>query len=177
MTTLTIQELADKLISITRSTVVSVTYVVDDSRSRTSIGKKAIQKKVAITHLYLNHDYKNKVINLTGDDSFQAFEMKGKTRISNTLVKSDKTEELLLDGKILNSCNVKIVEFYHNGKVISAEEAKKQDLWTPAYYREVEVSTAGRGLVSDEKNFKMITLGLNKIETIKISGVVYTIKK
>ena len=177
MTTLTTQELADKLATITKSTVISVTYIVDDSLSRTVKGEKQVQKKVKVSHLYLNHDYQNKVRNLTGDTTFESFEMKGKTRICSTLVRSDKTQELLLDGKILKSCNTEILELYHNGEVITKEEAETLNLWTPAYYKETEVSTAGRGLVSEEDDFRMITLSLSKIETIKISGVVYTIEK
>ena len=177
MNIITIQELTDKISNITRSTVVSLTYVVDDSRSKTIVGKKQIQKKVKISHLYLNHDYQNKVRKLTDDSSFQAFEMKGKTRICGTLVQSDKTQELLLDGKILKSCNVEVQELYYQGQVISEKEAENLNLWVPAYYKESEVSTSGRGLVSEEDDFKMITLGLNKILNIKISGVLYTIEK
>ena len=177
MITLTIQELADKLANITKSTVVSLTYIVDDTRSKTKLGKKLIQKKVKISHLYLNHDYQNKVRNLTGDSSFESLDLKGKTRVCSTLIKSDKTGDLLLDGKILKSCNVELLELYHQGKLITIEESETMDLWAPAYYKENVVSTSGRGLVSEENDFRMITLGLAKIETIKISGVVYTIEK
>ena len=99
---LTTEKLVSLLSNVTKSTVCAIEYVTDESKSRTIGGKKQIQKRVKISNLYLNHDYAKKVQNLSGDTTFQSFEMKGKTRISSTLIQSDKTDEILLDGKILN---------------------------------------------------------------------------
>ncbi|MDD5151801.1 MAG: hypothetical protein PHC28_15200 [Flavobacterium sp.] len=57
----TISELASILENITASTVVNITYLVDDSRSKVVKGIKQVQKLVNITHVYLNHDYTKKV--------------------------------------------------------------------------------------------------------------------
>jgi hypothetical protein len=186
MKTITTQELASLLSEIIRSTVVSMEYVVDDSRSKTVAGKKQIQKHVKVTHVYLNHNYQNKVRNVTGDVTFVAQEMKGKSRVCTTLVKSDKTGELMLDGKILHSQAVQVIAYYHNGVEITQVESEDKDLWTTSYYKEYEVptypkagevlSTAGRGTVSIEDDFKVIQPYLSRIVKIKIAGEVYEIK-
>lgn len=174
--TISVPELATILETIKKSTVVSLTYKVDDSRSKQVQGKKQVQKRVKITHLYLNHDYEKKVQKLSGDDSFKALEMKGKTRISSTLVKSDKTEELMLDGKILGTENAIVLGYYHDEKEITEKEGDELDLWTNSYYNTPEVQSVGRGLLTEE-DFKMITVYLSRIESIKIAGVLYNIEK
>ena len=100
---ITITALITKLLNFTKSTAISMTYFVDDSRSRTIGGQKQVQKLVRIKNGYLNHNYENKVKNLTGEADFKAEEMKGKTRISSTLIRSDKTGEMMLDVKILKT--------------------------------------------------------------------------
>lgn len=182
METLNIIEISEKelfnlLVNETKSQTVSIEYIVDDSRSKTINGKKQVQKQVRINNLYLNHNYSNKVQNLTGDTSFQAFEMKGKTRISSTIIKSDTTEKLLLDGKILNSESVKVINLFHNEEIITESEAVSKDLWAGAYYKPKTQTTSGRGLVKVEDDFKMITLGLSNIIKIKFKGIEYLIKK
>ena len=170
---LTTEKLVSLLSNVTKSTVCAIEYVTDESKSRTIGGKKQIQKRVKISNLYLNHDYAKKVQNLSGDTTFQSFEMKGKTRISSTLIQSDKTDEILLDGKILNFESVKQIALYHNGIEISKLDAKDKNLFTPAYSDTEKKETSGRGLVNIEDDFKMITIGLNKIQYIKVFGIEY----
>lgn len=172
---ITKQQLLNLLLNIKKSTVISMTYLVDDNRSKTVKGQKQIQKLVKCSHAYLNHDYERKVQKLSGDNTFQALELKGKTRISSTIVQSDKTGEYLLDFKTLQSSPSKIIEFYHNGKVITEQEAVEQDLWTNSYYNPSQKITAGRGLVSKEDDFCMMTLGIRNILSIKYQGVEYNI--
>ena len=74
---LTSDELIAIVEPITKSTVVNIIYVVDDSRSKTVKGVKQVQKMAQITHCYLNHDYTQKVKNLTGNTEFVANELKG----------------------------------------------------------------------------------------------------
>lgn len=173
---ITTKQLFDMLVNVTKSTIVAVEYITDDTRSKQVKGLKQVQKQVKINNLYLNHKYEQKVQRLTGNEEFQAYELKGKTRISGTIIQSDKTLENLLDGKILNSESVKLINYFHNDKIITESEAVSLDLWAGAYYKPTEKTTSGRGSVSIEDDFKMITLGLSKIIWIKFEGTEYTIQ-
>jgi len=170
------QELIDMLQLITRSTVVSLTYVVDDTRSKTTHGKAAVQKKVHISHLYLNHDYEQKVQNLTGDITFQAQGLKGKTRVCGTLLQSDKTLEYLIDGKVLYTQASTLLAYYHDGVEITEEDAINLDLWRPSYYNPTSLPTAGRGLVSEDKDFFIVNTAISKICELKYGGILYKIQ-
>jgi len=172
---ITITALVTKLMNFTRSTAISMTYFVDDSRSRTIGGQKQVQKLVRIKNGYLNHNYENKVKNLTGEADFKAEEMKGKTRISSTLIRSDKTGEVMLDVKILKTEAVELIAYYHNGNEITEAEAIALDLWAPAYYNPAPKKTAGRGLVDEADDFRMITPYLSRILRLKLQGVDYYI--
>jgi hypothetical protein len=175
MKRITANELGELLKGITKSTICRVEYVVDDSRSKTVKGEKQVQKRVRINNVYLNHDYTKKVQNLTGDTSFVANELKGKTRVCSTLLQSDKSGELLLDGKVLAKESATILAFYHNSRQITAEQGEKLDLWSGAYYKPTEVPTMGRGLVSEEDDFRIINTTLKKIVNIKLEGEEYEI--
>jgi len=157
----------------TKSTAIAIEYVTDESKSRTIKGEKQLQKRVYIGNLFLNHNYTNKVQNLTDNKDFEAHEMKGKSRISTTLIQSEKSGEILLDGKILKSESVKRVCFYHNGNEISEDKAKELNLFAPAYFDTDNTKTSGRGSVSVEDDFRMITLGIAKIKYIKFKGEEY----
>ena len=178
-TTTTTKVLTNELIvsllkDVTKSTIVSIEYIVDESQSRQKQGKKQLQKHVRINNLYLNHDYTKKVQKLSGDTTFQAYELKGKTRISSTLIESDNTKDILLDGKILNTESVKHLGYFHNGEPITQANAIAKDLFAPAYYSETEKTTSGRGLLTEEEDFQMITLGIKNIIYLKCFGEEYT---
>ena len=171
----TVNELVAIVEPITKSTVVNIIYVVDDSRSKTVKGVKQVQKMSQITHCYLNHEYTQKVKNLTGDESFVANELKGKTRISGTVLQSNKTGEKMIDGKVLNGCTAKLLCYFHEGKRITEAKAIAADLWTPAYYNPTPKETMGRGTVSEEDNFAIINTYFSRIYRIKISGQWYEV--
>lgn len=170
---LTNEIITDLLENCKKSTIVAVEYVTDESQSRTIKGEKQLQKRVKINNLYLNHDYAKKVQNLTENPEFVAHEMKGKERISTTLIKSLKDNSILLDGKILNSESVKRLQLLHKGNEISELEAIGQNLFAPAYFNLEPKQTSGRGSVSVENDFKMITLGIEKIKYLKAFGKEY----
>ena len=172
MNLLTDLKIIELLGSYTKSTAIAIEYVTDESQSRTIKGEKQLQKRVFIGNLFLNHDYAKKVQNLTDNKDFEAHEMKGKTRVSTTFVVSDKTDEILLDGKVLKSESVKRLAFYHNGNEISEDKAKELNLFAPAY-GQPKPTTSGRGSVAIEDDFRMITLGIAKIKYLKCFGVEY----
>ena len=167
----------DLLVDVTKSTACSIEYVVDDTTSKTINKKVSLQKHVLITHAFLNHDYTKKVQNLTGNKDFQAEELKGKKRISPTIIKSLKTEKYLLDLKILNKETVKILGYFFNGESLTKEQAKARGLFkSDDDDDDKEKTTSGRGTVSLEDDFKMITLGLDGIYKTKIFGKKYNRK-
>jgi hypothetical protein len=168
-------ELFNLLVNRTKSETCKVRYITDHNLSKQVKGQKIIQKEVVINNLFLNHKYEQKVQRLTNDATFVANELKGKTRISSTIIQSDKTLENLLDGKILNTESVKLINLFHKGEIITESEAVSLDLWANSYYKPTEKTTSGRGSVSVEDDFKMITLSLSKIIEIKLGGILYTV--
>jgi hypothetical protein len=158
----------------TRSTAVSMTYFVDDSRSRTIKGTKQVQKLVRVKNAYLNHDYTNKVEGFIGEE-FIAQELKGKTRITSTILQSNSTAEFMLDAKILKTEAVELLGYFHKGNPITEAEAVALDLWAPIYFNPTPKKTAGRGLVAPQNDFRMITPYISRILKIKFCGTEYLI--
>lgn len=170
---LTDDVIVDLFMDYTPSTTIHLEYVVDERKSRQRNKKHVLQKHVKITHYYLNHDYGNKVRNLTGDADFQALALLGRERVSSTFVRGIKSQELMIDGKVLNFQTVTLLNYLHNDKPISQAEAISEDLFTPAYYSETEKTTSGRGSVSVDDDFQMLTLGIKNIKYLKCFGVEY----
>lgn len=170
---LTDNVITDLLLNYKKSTTIHIEYIVDEAQSRQKQGKKVLQKHVKCTHVYLNHDYKNKVRNLTGNAEFEALAMKGKERVSSTFVRAIKSGELLLDGKILNFDTVTRLGFLHNGQPISEIDAIAEDFFAPAYFAETEKTTSGRGSVSVDDDFQMFTLGIKNLIYLKFNGKEY----
>jgi len=176
-------ELGKILSSVTKSTICNVTYLVDESKSKTVNGKKQVQKRVNIANLYLNQNYGKKVNNILSQkqgitEPFIPQEMKGKERINTVLVASLKTGKILLDGKVLFSESRNLLGYFHNDIKI---EASKNDstlnshLFAPSFYKK-STYTSGRNLIDAENDFCMITLGLDNIEKIKFQGNWYIVK-
>jgi hypothetical protein len=172
---ISVANFAELVKDFTRSTAVSMTYFVDDSRSRTIKGAKQVQKLVRVKNAYLNHDYTNKVIIKTDNPEFVAHELKGKTRISTTILQSNSTAEFMLDAKILKTEAVELLGYFHKGNPITEAEALALDLWTDSYLNPKPKKTAGRGLVAVEDDFNMITPYISRITLIKFCGTEYLI--
>jgi hypothetical protein len=179
-------ELGEILSSETRSTIVNVTYLVDESKSKQVKGKKQVQKRVNITHLYLNQPYGKKVNNILRDkqgvdvdaEPFVPQELNGKTRINTVLVRSDKNQNILLDGKVLFGESRHNLGYFHKGNRIEVDKndiSLNSNLFTPKFF-EQKSGTSGRGLIDTENDFCMMTLGLNNIEKIKFKGNWYKVK-
>jgi hypothetical protein len=169
-------DLKDIVQPITKSTICSLIYLTDHAQSKTVKGAKQVQKLVQITQVYLNHDYTKKVQKLTENPDFVAQPLKGKTRLSGTILQSDKSGDYLLDGKVLRKESATQLALYHNGKEITKEEAEKLELFAPAYYKEnTDKTTMGRGTVEEEDDFNIINITLSKIVKIKILGTEYRV--
>lgn len=177
ITKVTVSQLEAMLQAITKSTVCNVIYIVDHAQSKTIAGQKQLQKMVQCKNVYLNHSYENKVKNLTGDTTFEAQPLKGKTRICGTLLRSDKTGETMIDGKILKSETVTLLALLHKGEFVSESDAILMGLFTDAYFNPTPKNTMGRGTVETEDDFAIINTYLSRIFQIKLQGEWYEVKK
>ena len=170
---LTTEILFNLLVNEKGSTICSLEYIVDDNRSKTVNKQVTIQKHVKISNCYLNHDYTKKVQKLTNDDSFEAQPLKGKERISTTILKSLSSNKLLLDGKVLKKESAKILGYFHNNKAITETDALANGFWGNSYFKPTEKITMGRGTVSEEDDFNIINTALDKIVYLKFKGIEY----
>ena len=170
--TLTNEVLYD-LIANVGSKTISLEYIVDDRRSKIKNKQNLVQKHVKCNNVYLHHDYGNKVKKLSGDTTFVPQPLKGKERITPTILKSLVTNELLIDGKILYSETTKILGYFHNNKPITEAEALGNEFWGNSYFKVPEKKTMGRGIVPEENDFYIINTTFDKIVYIKINGIEY----
>jgi hypothetical protein len=83
----------------------------------------------------------------------------------------------MLDIKVLRTEKVELLGYFHNGKEITEAEAISMELWAPIYYNPTPKKTAGRGLVSEQDDFNMITPYISRICLIKFNGTEYLINK
>tara|TARA_R110000772_G_scaffold219593_2_gene330149 strand:+ start:3451 stop:4041 length:591 start_codon:yes stop_codon:yes gene_type:complete len=180
--TVSAERLGMILANITKSTTISLTYFVDESKSRVIGGEKQVQKRVKINNLRLNHDYGNKVNNLNGTTDFVAQPLNGKKRLTSTLLSSLSKKNygrVMLDGKILKTESRHLLGYFHYGKEIQLSKSDstfgRTDLVAPSFYVK-STYTSGRGTVSQENDFMMITPFLTSIESIKIQGQQYVVK-
>ena len=177
ITKVTVSQLAEILKGITKSTVCNIIYIVDHAQSKTVAGQKQIQKMVQCKNVYLNHSYENKVKNLTGDTTFEAQPLNRKTRTCGTLLQSDKTGELMIDGKILKSETTQLLALLHKGEFISEADGIMMQLFTDAYFNPTPKNTMGRGTVDVEDDFSIINTYLSRIFQIKLQGEWYEVVK
>lgn len=173
------QELVEILRGYTGVVFASVTYLVDESKSRTVNGSKVLQKMVS-TRITLNSIYERKVNRILEKKqgempTFTAEEMKGKYQVfpdCKCILKSEKTGELLLYGAIEHNARPHVT-YFHNGKIITKEEAIKKDLFMPSAF--APKKTMGRGAVEEENDFALISPRLSSILSITLNGVRYRI--
>lgn len=167
----TVTQFVDGVKAIKRSTIISLAYRVDESGSRQKGGKKVLQKEVVLT-AFLNHDYQKKVQKRTEDPTFQAEAMKGKSRLENssTILVSEKTGAYMLYATVEQSCKIQTT-YFHEGREISKEDAIKADLFSPSYFE--PKPTKGRGTVSVEDDFYLISPYIERVLWATIEGVKY----
>lgn len=170
---LTTEILFNLLANETKSTICSIEYIVDDTRSKQKNKQHLVQKHVKISNVYLNHDYTKKVQKLSGDTTFEAQPLKGKERLTTTILKSLSTNKLLLDGKVLKKESSKIIGYFHDNKEITESQALANEFWGNSYFKVTEKITMGRGLVDIEDDFNIINPNLDKIVYIKFKGIEY----
>jgi hypothetical protein len=175
----------NKEVSFSGVTFANVIYKNDYSKSKTVKGVKQLQK-ITEQRITLGADYTSKVrrieVNKQGAESseFQAMEMKGKSYtngIENPVVHADKNPDFKMLVMIVENGVKSSTTYLHNGEVVTMKQAEEMDLLTDAHYNNSTYSTAGRGVINEENNFKFNTLGFDKILQITINKVDYIIIK
>ena len=167
----TVAELVELIKPITKSTFIGLCYTVDESYSRMRGGRKMLQKTVCV-NATLNHDYQTKVQKLTGNNEFVANPLKGKTKVSNTVLLSDKTGKAMLYATILKNAK-RETTYFHEGIEISREDAVKRDMFAPSYFK--PRPTKGRGTVAEEDNFDLISPYFSNLNWVRVNGVEYQV--
>lgn len=172
-------ELVEVVRAIKGAKFTSVTYFVDESKSKSIKGAKALQKLVTV-NLTLNSDYErkvNRILENKQDETadFVAQAMKGKTLAfegCRSILKSEKTEKLLLYGIIEHNAP-KQTTYYKDGQPIAFEKAVEEGLFIPSFFAEKE--TSGRGAVESENDFFPISPAIDSIRQIRLDGQEYSI--
>ena len=164
---LTVEELAEMLKSKTKAETVNIEYIVNDANSRTVNGQKVVQKHVTINNFVINSDYEKRMQEETKNPDFKAQQPKGKTIISKCLLRSDKTDKLLINGyyDISWTSNIKVLQYYKNGKKITEKTLEKNDLFLDAHYSQKQKSYA----MNDAERLKTITIQLENIFKISFN--------
>ena len=181
MATISRTELVEILKRVKGATFASVTYVTDESKSKTVNKKKLIQKEV-VTNITLNANYEAKVNRIAEQKQGQKVEFKASSLIGReyafknckTILKSTKNGDLMINAMVENNHKPKTT-YFHEGVEISREEMIKQNLVTPSFTKP-KTSTSGRGLIKAENDFKIINTKLDKITKLTLNRVTYVIK-
>ena len=169
-------ELMDLLTASNKANFISLTYIVNESQSRTKQGKKLLQKQVSLVGT-LNFKYEAKIQRLQekqGDNAdFVAQELRGKEYVGNsrTLLTDTKTQSKFYLRMAVENHTRPITTYFNGTKEISKDSAIELDLFAPSFFK--PKTTAGRGTVTEENNFHFITPDLDRIESITINKVKY----
>ncbi len=177
--TITRTQLRDKLSKYVGVAFSHVVAFTDEYGSRVVGGVRQLQK-LTFRNITIGSNYENRVnrrLEKQGDEpKFESEAMTGKTFVegSKTLAFANKNpqKEYLVCDQELNA-KVRTI-FYHKGQKISKDKAIELGLFAPSYF--AEKKTAGRGRVAEENNFFRLTIALENIVAIKLSGTQYIIE-
>ena len=154
----------------------NVVYFVNESGSIVRQGKKQLQK-LTRTQITIGSNYEariNRDLEKQGEDAnFTAQGMSGQTKINQYVSQADKTGLFKLNAVVENHV-IPTTVYFHEDMRISKADAIAQGLFAPSYF--AEKKTAGRGNMSEEKDFKFITLGFENIISLRMGGVKYLIE-
>ena len=158
----------------------NITYLVDESKSKTVKGKKMLQKMVE-TNATIGSDYAKKVNRICKDKQgmeidFVAQPMRGKDYVANgcPVCMDTKTQE--------KRYLVFIVENHtkpNTTLILDGKEVKRSDVWNENYITPAGLKpskTSGRGAVSEENNFFFRTLDFNNLISFNMNGNMYLIE-
>ncbi len=156
----------------------NVVYHTDESGSRTKSGKKLLQKMTRV-NITLGSNYENRInrdLAKQGEETnFTAQSKSGMEYVNDEgiILMDVKTgTKRYLAAIVEHKTDPKTV-FFHEGKRIDFDKAVELDLFAPSYF--AEDKTAGRGNMSEEKNFHVINPSFDKIISLTLNKQKYVI--
>lgn len=168
----------DKYTDVLRKgvTFAKIVYFTDEHGSITVNKQKQLQKRTS-TQITLGSSYQNRInkdLERRGEEAnFTAQAMYGKTRLNQYFVQADKSKEIMLCCVVEHHVKPNTI-FFHQNQPIKKSVAIEKGLFMPSYF--TPKKTAGRGNMSEEKDFHFFTLGVEKIIEIVLGGVKYIIE-
>lgn len=167
---------AELLTILSKNKGVTFAHVVaftDEHGSRTAGGRKVLQK-LTFRNITIGSSYEGRVERRI-DGEFESQEMTGKAFVEGTncvayALKNESKKYLVCDQELKAKVHT---QYFHNGQPIKKADAIAQDLFAPSYF--APKKTAGRGQVSEDKNFFRLTIGLDNIIAITLRGQKYRI--
>lgn len=171
--TISVVELEQLMMKHKGATFAHLVAFTDEHGSRTSKGAKLLQK-LTFRNVTIGSDYEARVERRTGEE-FESQAMTGKEFVEGTncvarATKNPNKKYLVCDQELKTKVHT---YFYHKGQPIKKSEAIAQDLFSPSYF--TEKKTAGRGQVSEDKNFYRLTIGLENVIALTYKGQKYRI--
>jgi hypothetical protein len=171
--TISRNELEQILLKHKGATFAHLVMFGDEHGSRTVKGAKALQK-LTFRNITIGSDYEARVERRI-DEEFESQAMSGKEFVegTNCLARATKNPSklyLVCDQELKTKVHT---NFFHNGQPIKKADAIAQNLFAPSYF--APKSTAGRGQVSEEKNFFRLTVGLENVIALTYKGQKYRI--
>lgn len=157
----------------------NVTYLVDESKSKTVGGKKLLQKMVE-TNATIGSDYAkkvNKILDKEGKEIiFESQPMRGKDYVSqgNPVCKDTKTGEKRYLVFIVEGHTTPKNQLILNGQLVERSNVWNEQYITPAGLKPNAV--AGRGTINEENNFFFRTLDFNNLISFNMNGKFYLIE-
>ena len=171
--TISVVELEQLMMKHKGATFGHLVAFTDESGSRTVKGSKVLQK-LTFRNITIGSDYEARVERRTGEE-FESQAMIGKEFVegSNCLARATKNPSkkyLVCDQELKTKVHT---HFFHNSQPIKKEDAISQDLFAPSYF--TPKTTAGRGQVSEDKNFFRLTVTLENVIALTYKGQKYRI--
>lgn len=167
----------DKNVSFSGVTFGSIVYFTDESGSITRDKQKQLQKFTR-TQITLGSNYESRInrdlVKQGEEANFTAQSMSGKEHISKMVCQAlkDNTKKYLCC--VVEHHVTPDTVYFYQGKPISFEKAKEQNLFMPSFFNEKK--TAGRGNMSEERDFHYFTIGFDKIISLTMNGTRYLIE-
>jgi len=158
----------------------NVTYLVDESKSKTVKGSKMLQKMVT-TNATIGSDYAKKVNKICKDKQGEAIDfvaqpMRGKDYVQegspvcyDTKTNTKKYLVLIIENHTKPQSQL----------LLNGLEVKREDVWNDTYITPAGLKpsnyTSGRGAVDKENDFCFRTLDFNNLISYNMNGNMYLI--
>jgi len=172
----------NKHLSMTGVAFSSITYFVDEAKSKT-VNKAKLLQKLVTTNATIGSDYEKKVNKICKDKQgneidFKAQKMFGKSYVNdgNPVAMDDKTELKRYLVFIVENHTTPHSQLYKDGKPVNREDVWNEENITPAGLKPSNY-TSGRGAVDKENDFAFRTLDFNNLMGFKMNGINYIVEK